>query len=156
MATRVEQHVQAPNADNVEERAPARDRYENQSVSDIPILEWIVGAVGFAIVGTLLAYLFYHAIAANQSPPDVAVKVVSVVQVRSSYLVTAQAHNHGGSTAAAVVIQGELRQGAELVEQSNTTLDYSPPNSQKQVGLFFSRDPRQFDLHVRALGYVEP
>jgi uncharacterized protein (TIGR02588 family) len=36
------------------------------------------------------------------------------------------------------------------------TLDYSPPGSEKQAGLFFTRDPRQFQLQVRALGYVEP
>lgn len=140
----------------MEDPAPARGRYENQSVSDIPVLEWIIGAAGCAIVGAVIAFLFYHAITASQSPPDVDVKVMSVVQVRSGYLVTAKTHNQGGSTAAGVVIQGELRKGKEVVEQSNTTLDYSPPNSEKQVGLFFTRDPRQFDLQVRALGYVEP
>jgi uncharacterized protein (TIGR02588 family) len=76
--------------------------------------------------------------------------------IRSGYLVTVKTSNHGGSTAAAVVIQGELRRGSDVLEQSHVTLDYSPPSSANQVGLYFTRDPRQFDLQVRALGYVEP
>jgi uncharacterized protein (TIGR02588 family) len=64
--------------------------------------------------------------------------------------------NEGGQTAEGVDIEGELRTGIEPVERSRTTIDYLPPRSEKKAGLFFTRDPRQFDLQVRSLGYEEP
>ncbi len=157
MAGPSEEHVQERQSDGESaERAPDRGSYENQKTSDIPILEWIIGAAGLVIVAGVIAFLFYHAVTSSQSPPDVSAEVTSVMRIRSGYLVTVKTSNHGGSTAAAVVIQGELRKGSDVLEQSHVTLDYSPPNSANQVGLFFTRDPRQFDLQVRALGYVEP
>ena len=35
-------------------------------------------------------------------------------------------------------------------------LDYLPPHSKRRGGLFFTRDPRQFELQARAFGYEEP
>jgi uncharacterized protein (TIGR02588 family) len=157
MASWVGQHLREPQSGyDLEEPTPARHRYENQTISDIPVLEWIIGALGFAVVAGVIAFLFYDAITTSPSPPDVDVSVISVAQVRSAYLVEVKTLNHGGSTAAGVVIRGELRKGPDVLEQSHATLDYLPQNSEKQVGLFFTRDPRKFDLQVRALGYVEP
>jgi uncharacterized protein (TIGR02588 family) len=158
MTRRIEQqHVQKHQAAyEIQERAPVSDRYENSTNSDIPALEWIIGTAGFVLVTALIVFLFYHAITQNQSPPDVVVSVTSITQIRSGYLVMVKTLNHGNSTAAEVGVQGELRNGPELLEQSHATLDYLPPYSEKSLGLFFTRDPRQFDLAVRALGYVEP
>ena len=157
MATQAEQQAQEPEgAYDAEERAPNRDSYENRTTNDIPALEWIIGALGFVLVAGVIVFLFHHAITARQSPPEVEVSVVSVARTRNGYLVTVKALNRGGSTAAKVVLEALLRKEAEVLERSHTILDYSPPGSEKQAGLFFTRDPRQFELRVRALGYVEP
>lgn len=77
--------------------------------------------------------------------------------MQSGYLVQFNAFNEGGSTAEGVVIEGKLRRGPDpAVETSHTTLDYLPSHSELKGGLFFTQDPRQFDLQLRALGYEVP
>ena len=42
------------------------------------------------------------------------------------------------------------------MELSHTEIDYAPAHAEKLDGLFFSQDPRQDELRVRALGYEGP
>jgi uncharacterized protein (TIGR02588 family) len=133
-------------------------QYDNPdaALADIPPLEWIIGALGLVLLAGVILFLCYSAITVSHSPPDINVTVASVVQLRNGYLVLVKAVNYGGSTAAGVVVEGQLRDASHVLERSETTVDYSPPGSEKQAGLFFTRDPRRFQLQVRALGYVEP
>jgi uncharacterized protein (TIGR02588 family) len=134
----------------------ARPQQQPHATSDIPILEWLVGAAGLVLVIGVIVFMLYEAITGSQSPPDLKVSVVSVVPVQNGYLVNVKALNQGGSAAAAIVVEAELRKDSQLVERSEVTMDYAPPGSEKRGGLFFIQDPRQFDLQVRALGYEEP
>jgi uncharacterized protein (TIGR02588 family) len=136
-----------------EPRAGSLKQQENNA---IPIWEWIVAAIGFMLVAGVIGFLLYEALAGNRLPPDLKLSVDSVVQTRNGYLVKITAVNQGGITAEGVDIEGELRSGTEPVERSQTTIDYLPPRSEKRAGLFFTRDPRQFDLQVRPFGYEEP
>jgi uncharacterized protein (TIGR02588 family) len=135
---------------------PPSGSQNQQEENAIPIWEWIVAGIGFMLVASVIGFLFYEAIAGSQLPPDVKLSVDSVVQTRNGYLAKITAINEGGMTAAGVVIEGELRRGTELVERSWTTIDYLPPRSEQRGGLFFTRDPRHFELQVRPSGYVEP
>jgi uncharacterized protein (TIGR02588 family) len=136
-----------------EPRAGSLKQQENNA---IPIWEWIAAAIGFILVAGVIGFLLYEALGGNRMPPDVKLSVDSVVQTRNGYLVKIIAVNQGGITAEGVDIEGELRSGTEPVERSQTTIDYLPPRSEKRAGLFFTRDPRQFDLQVRPFGYEEP
>jgi uncharacterized protein (TIGR02588 family) len=157
MAIQAEQQAhKREGAYDAQERAPDGASYENRTTNDIPALEWFIGAVGFVVVAGVILFLFHHAITARQSPPEVEVRVMSVARTQNGYLVTVKALNRGGSTAAKVVLEALLRKESAVLERSHTMLDYSPPGSERQAGLFFTRDPRQFELQVRALGYVEP
>jgi len=142
--------------ENEERSQHAPVSHEVGATSDIPLLEWIVGGVGFLLIASVVAFLLYHAITGVDSPPDVNVSIVSIRQNRSGYIVRVKARNDGGSTAEGVVIQGELKKGSQVLERSHTTLDYAPPGSEKEFGLFFTRDPRQFELQIRPLGYENP
>lgn len=135
---------------------PRSGSKKQQEENAIPIWEWIVAAIGFMMVASVIGFLLYEAIGGDRLPPDVKLTVDSVVQTRNGYLAQITAVNEGGMTAAGVVIEGALSRGAEPVERSWTTIDYLPPRSQQRGGLFFTRDPRQFDLQVRPSGYVEP
>ena len=73
-----------------------------------------------------------------------------------NHLVEFRAVNEGGEPAAQLVIEGELIGPDGPVETAETTLDYAPPRSHRDGGLFFSRDPRAFELRLRAKGYVKP
>lgn len=128
----------------------------NDSQSETPLLEWVIACIGLLLVAGVLGLLLYKAIWGEKSPPQIAVRVISIVPVQNGYLVQFRAVNQGGSTAEGVVIGGELTRSAETVESSHTTLDYLPANSERGGGLFFTHDPRQFDLQMRAFGYEEP
>jgi uncharacterized protein (TIGR02588 family) len=137
--------------------AQARSASQKQQEKDaIPIWEWIIAGIGFVLVAGVIGFLLYEAFSGNRLPPDVKLSVESVVQTRNGYLVKITALNEGGQTAEGVDIEGELRTGTESLERSRTTIDYLPPRSEKRAGLFFTRDPRQLELHVRPLGYEEP
>ena len=137
--------------------AQARSASQKQQEKDaIPIWEWIVAGIGLVLVAGVIGLLIYESFTGSRLPPDVKLSVDSVVQTGNGFLVRVTAVNQGGITAEGVIIEGELRGGAQQAEQSRTTIDYLPPRSEKKAGLFFTRDPRQLELHVRPLGYEEP
>ena len=122
----------------------------------IPTLEWIVGGIGLVIIAGVLGFLLYAAINDNNPLPDITLSVDSVTQTRNGYLARITAINEGGLTAAGVIVEGELRNGTDVVERSQTVIEFLPSHSRKRAGLFFSKDPRQFELKLRPHGYEEP
>jgi uncharacterized protein (TIGR02588 family) len=157
MATRTEHTSKRRQGSKIGAVNEPRSGSQNQQEENaIPIWEWIVAAIGFVLVASVIGFLLYEAIAGKRLPPDVKLSVDSVVQTRNGYLAKIVAVNEGGMTAAGVVIEGELRRGTESLERSWTTIDYLPPRSEQRGGLFFTRDPREFELQVRPFGYVEP
>jgi uncharacterized protein (TIGR02588 family) len=55
-----------------------------------------------------------------------------------------------------LLVEGVLKDGAEIIETSEVTIDYVPAGSQRQAGLFFIRDPQQYELQLSAKGYEQP
>lgn len=125
-------------------------------LKEAPLWMWAIALVGLILVVGSLAFLLYEAAAGDTSPPDVSVHVDSTLQTRQGYLVKFRAVNEGGSTAEGLTVEGVLRNGAEIMESSNTVLEYVPAHSQREGGLFFSEDPRQYQLQLRAKGYEDP
>ena len=129
---------------------------------EITRLEWAVAALGAVLVFGSMAYLAYAAFARDEAPPDVRLAVEEVRELPSSrgYLVKFRAHNEGREAAAELGIEGELSNGPEggggAVETSEATLDHLPAQSSRAGGLFFTRNPRAFELRLRAEGYHEP
>ena len=124
--------------------------------SDIPPLEWGVGALGALIVAAVIGFLLYQGLAGDASPPEIHVEIKHIAPVRDGFRVQFEARNAGGEAAAQVTIEGVLsRPGAEP-ETSAVTLGYLPARSERGGGLFFSADPRGGDLSVRARSYEDP
>jgi uncharacterized protein (TIGR02588 family) len=122
----------------------------------IPVTEWIVAGLGAVLVAGTVGWLVWLATTRDETPPDVRVVVGQVVELRSGWLVTFRAVNAGGQAAAELLVEGELAGPDGPVETSEATIDYLPPRSEREGGLFFSRDPRQHDVRLRAEGYVQP
>ncbi len=122
----------------------------------IPFWEWVAAAVGAVLVIGSIGFMLFHAIAGDDSPPDIAIQADSILAVEGGYLVMIRTRNEGGSTAAGVTVEGELSSDTGKIETSGTTVDYVPPRSERYGGLFFTRDPRQYRLDLRAKGYQEP
>ena len=131
-------------------------RENKRSTGEIPPLEWVVGALGALIVAAALAFLIYEGVAGDRSAPDIKVEIKETAQVRNGYRVRFEAMNEGGEAAANIVIEGELAKGETSVETSETSIGYLPSHSERGGGLFFNRDPRSFELRVRARGYEDP
>ena len=118
--------------------------------------EWIVAAISAALVFGVIGYLIYDGVSHPQTPPSVTVEVDSIQAAGPGYLVLLRAVNRGRTTAADVMLEGELRADTGRVEYSRTTVDYVPAGGEQSAGLYFRRDPRQLRLQLRAHGYREP
>jgi uncharacterized protein (TIGR02588 family) len=121
-----------------------------------PVWEWIIAAVGLILVTVALGTTLYRAVIEESTPPKLEIGVNSIEPTANGYLVKFRVRNAGNQTAAALTIKGELKNGQESVETSAATLAYAPANSERQGGLFFRKNPNQFDLQIRATGYEEP
>lgn len=123
----------------------------------ISLLEWVSAAIGLLITLALLGVVGWQAY--NQSgdvPPAVEVRVDRIVPVASGYVVELTASNRSPTTASNIEIEGELTESGRPVATSRASLDYVPGRSERRGGLFFDRDPRAYQLDVRALGYATP
>lgn len=119
-------------------------------------LEWLVAGVSALLVLAAVGFLLRDALGPPQSPPRIRVEVDSVVPGGSGYLVELSVHNRGGTTAAALVIEGALRGDGGEVETSEVTIDYVPARGTRRGGLFFTGDPRAGRLRLRPMGYARP
>ena len=124
--------------------------------TEIPALEWLLGSIGALMVAGAIGFLVWSGAVNGDSPPDIRVEVVRVIEQRNGWLVQVRAFNEGGSAASEVTIGGGFTAPDGTVENAETRFDYLPSRSDRQGGLFFTRDPRASGLKVRALGYAEP
>lgn len=130
----------------------SKDRKQKQ----IPFLEWLIAVIGLILVVGTIGFMLYEAFSSKNKPPDFAAKIERIDEINSGYLVIFKLANNGDQTASNVEIEGELKNGAETIETSGTTLDYVPSKSESKGGLFFKQSPKQFQLEIRAKGYSEP
>jgi uncharacterized protein (TIGR02588 family) len=142
-------------ADNRRPGATAGVRAQTRAHA-VPMLEVIVGGLGALLVGGAIAFLVYHSLLRDRTPPDVRVVAERVLDLADGYLVQFRAFNEGGSVTAAVTIEGELAGPDGQTEVSEVVLDYLPPRSDREGGLWFSQDPRTGELSLRAKGYAKP
>ncbi len=64
--------------------------------------------------------------------------------------------NNGTTTAAALVLEGELRNGMQTVEKSTVTMNYVPAGSTRKAGIYFTNDPKSFDLILTPKSFEQP
>lgn len=129
---------------------------KNRRNQKTPALEWLIAAVGLILVGGTICFLIYQAVTDKNTPPDLAVSADSVVKIENGYLVKFSMYNKGDDNAADVVVEGKITQNGEDLETSSVTIDYAPSHSKREGGLFFDRNPNDFEFKIRALGYKKP
>lgn len=133
-----------------------KNRNDQEKLNDAPFWMWGIGLLGLLLVLGSIGFMLYEAVAGDSSPPDVIVEIKSILPAQDGFLVEFRVINEGGRAAAGLTVEGELRNGAEIVETSNITLQYVPSHSEREGGLFFTLDPRGYDLQLRAKGYEIP
>lgn len=134
----------------------ARAAESAQHAPDIPRLEWIFAAIGFALVAATMGFIAWQGYTGDGSPPQVSFHIKAIVEVPSGWLVEVRAVNTGEKTAADVKVEGELRGPSGSVETSETSFKYLPPRSARGGGLYFTHDPRGLEIAIRAKGYEAP
>ena len=125
-------------------------------ITDAPMWMWAIAILGFALVAASIGFMLYEAAAGDASHANVTVYVESTLPTRNGYLVKFRAVNSGGSTVEGLTIEGTLRNGTQTLETSDTVLEWVPAHSEREGGLFFTSDPRQYQLQLRAKGYEDP
>lgn len=133
-----------------------RQRQEEPTTPQTSTWEWLVAALGLIVTLAMIAFMVREAVNGPSGPPDVVMRTVTVTHGGGGYLVSFQAENRGGRTAAGVIVEGTLEADGEEIEASETELDYLPARSSKRGGLWFREDPRRYRLELRARGYEEP
>lgn len=121
-----------------------------------PLLEWIAGAIGLALVLLTGGVIGQEALFGDPSPPAITVAAGQIHAVKGGWLVEIEAVNEGGSPAAQVAVEGELTLPGQPAQTAEASFDYVPDHSRRPGGLFFTHDPRTGQLTLRAKGYTEP
>ena len=129
---------------------------EKNKIKDAPWWMWAIGLLGLALVAGSIGFLVYEATKGDTSPADITVHVDATVQLRTGYLVKFRAVNTGGSTVEGLTVEGVLRNGTNVHEISDTVIQWVPARSEREGGLFFTSDPRQYQMQLRAKGYENP
>lgn len=124
--------------------------------SQAPALEWLAAVLGLILVVSSIGFLIYRAIIKEDTPPDLNVVADAVTKTEKGYLVKFSLENKGGSNASQVTIEGKLKKGDEDAETSSVTFAYAPSHSKKEGGLLFTKNPQEFQMELRALGYENP
>jgi uncharacterized protein (TIGR02588 family) len=135
---------------------PNRTKKNEGKLDEAPLWMWSIGFLGLALVLGSIGFALYEAVWGDSSPPDVRVEIDRIVPAQNGFLVEFRLINEGGRTAAGLTVEGMLRNGTETVETSDTTVEYLPSHSERAGGLFFTLDPREYDLQLRATGYETP
>lgn len=118
--------------------------------------EWVTGIVSALLVLFILSWIAVEAFTYSAQPPNLEVAQVSQVPAGGGYRVTFQISNRSNTTAAAVVVRGELRERGEVVEEAEVTFDYVPAQSLTRGAVLFATDPAGRDLTLRAIGFTDP
>ncbi|MEJ7848001.1 MAG: hypothetical protein WKF92_07945 [Pyrinomonadaceae bacterium] len=122
----------------------------------IPFWEWLIAIAGLILIIGSVGTVLYRAVTGDSTPPDLTFHVNSIEQTSGGYVVKFSVTNSGNETAAGLMIEGTLKNGEETAETSTAALTYAPANSVRQGGLLFTKNPNNFKLQIRALGYEQP
>lgn len=134
----------------------SEERNHHGGHSDTSPLEWVLAAFSALLILGAIGHFLYEALAEPATPPEVRVTVEAIRRVGDGYLVEFRAENRGHATAARVNVEGTLERGMETVETASATIDYVPASGSRRGGLYFTEDPRAYELEVRPTGYDRP
>lgn len=119
-------------------------------------LEWIVFAIGLVLVVFTLAYLIYAGATFGEAPPRLEVRLGTVQESTSNFIVPVTVINHGDETAAGVHIEVVMESGDEEKERGEIEIAFVPRHSKREGWVTFAQDPRTAQLKARVLGYEKP
>jgi len=120
--------------------------------------EWVAAGVGLVALLVVTGTLLFEAITQDGLPPTLSVQTGETAQQDDGiFHVPVRLRNAGHSTAAGILVEGQLRdEEGETVEEAQFELEYLPPESSRQGGLYFINNPHDYELTVIPRGYRNP
>jgi uncharacterized protein (TIGR02588 family) len=115
-----------------------------------------MAAISCVALMAVLVYLVFDGLNTDDGMADIHLLQGEIVRTDGGYAVEFSALNRSRKSVAAVEIEGELRNGDEILEESRVTLDYLPQRSERNGALSFRRNPQAHEIHLFAGGYTEP
>lgn len=119
-------------------------------------MEWVTGLASAGLIVALIGYVGWNAVTETMAPPEFAIEATGMARVTGGYRITFDIENRANTTAAAVIVRGELKRGDESLETVDVTFDYVPGESQSSGAILFASDPGSAQLTLRAIGYSDP
>jgi uncharacterized protein (TIGR02588 family) len=136
--------------------ANSKNKRPDAQKTRTPVLEWLLGGLGVALLVSCVAFLIYEGIADDERPGRILASVKEIVGAESAYIVTFELHNSGSQALANVHVTARITDGANEVERVQTVIDYLPGRSHQEGGFYFTNDPRAFKLEITPEGYQKP
>jgi uncharacterized protein (TIGR02588 family) len=121
-------------------------------------VEWVVFAVGLALLLCALAYLVYEGATMGNDPPSLEVRLGAPEQRAHNFIVPVTITNHGDETAEGIAVEVLLEgdgTGREPV-RGGLTIAFLPRRATREGFVTFQQDPRAARLTARVLGYERP
>jgi uncharacterized protein (TIGR02588 family) len=118
--------------------------------------EWIVFAIGLALVLATLGYLAYDAATITDTPPSIEVRLGEPQQRSHNFIVPVTLVNRGDQTAEGVVVEVVLENNGVETERAEFAVAFVPRRSTREGWVTFQTDPRTAQLKARVLGYEKP
>ncbi|HYG11691.1 MAG TPA: hypothetical protein VD835_17220 [Pyrinomonadaceae bacterium] len=121
-------------------------------------VEWVVFAVGLALVVSTLAYLVYDGATMGSDPPSIEVRLGTPEARAHNFIVPVTVTNHGDETAEGVTVEVLLEQGDGQGDaaRGELTIAFLPRRATREGFVTFQQDPRGARLTARVLGYEKP
>ena len=136
--------------------AGASPRGDGRASAKQDVFEWIAGGVSAVLTLAMIGFIGWQALTADEGIPRLTVEIQAVEPVAGGWHVRFRAVNTGDATAANVAVEGQLKSGGTVVETGEGSIDYVPANSAHSGGMFFSRNPAEHEMAIRARGYQVP
>ena len=128
----------------------------NRKNGEISSVAWVLAGLSAVLVLAVIGALLYEGLGGTGSPPEIVFEVDSVTIAPHGFLLEFQAVNSGESTAARVLVEGEVTTAAGVSERSEVTIDYLPAKGRRRAWLFFKTDPSRHHLEIRQKGFDSP
>jgi uncharacterized protein (TIGR02588 family) len=125
-------------------------------LKEITLLEWIVSITGTLIFFFTLSFVLYNAVTNSHSPADINIRVLSFQPNGNDFLLNIEVENKGDASVEGLEIAAILQDNESEIERGVTTFDYVPGRSKRKGGIFFKKNPGDYQIQLRPLGFEEP
>ncbi len=121
------------------------------------VVEWIVGLSSTLLVVAMIGFIGFEVFSEEGGPPRLAVSILDQRSKAAPNELLFEVANSADTTAAAVVVRGELRgSGGGDAETSEATFDYVPAHSKARGALIFTSPVDGGNAAIRVVGYADP